>query len=70
MGKKRPKRPRINRPVFRVFYHILGWRWELTASNGKLYAKSARDGFKTRRGCLRSIEALRNVVGRCEVKMP
>jgi uncharacterized protein YegP (UPF0339 family) len=68
MCKKRPKKPRINRPVFKV-YPIRGrWKWWLEASNGKIYATSG-GSYATKRACLKAIEAIKNLASRCEIEV-
>ena len=66
MRKKKKKRPRVIRPTFLVYEVSFGWRWILQSSNGKRYAKSARN-YTTKRGCIKAIEAIQNIASACKI---
>ncbi len=68
MCKKRKKKPRINRPKFKVFKFGRRWKWFLEAHNGKLYAQCGYS-YRQRRDCVKAIEAIKNMASQCEIKV-
>lgn len=68
MCKKKKKKPRINRPKFRVSRVREHWQWWLVASNGKIYATSG-SYYWNRRDCLKAIKAIKNMASMCEIEV-
>lgn len=68
MTKKKKKKPKTNRPKFKVFTleYTGRWTWLLEASNGKIYAQCGRS-YRSKRGCVKAIEAIQNMASKCEI---
>lgn len=57
----------MKRIHFEVYKSVHQWYWRLVAKNGKTIADGS-EGYKTKAGCLKAIERVKNQAAYAEVE--